>query len=173
MKARFNKIEKNIDDIAYGDKVTRILLIGYANRTQGILLKLLDESKNCESDTQKLVKEISDEIITKLENRDNKWFEKLKDELIKKEPEIEKELSSAPEIKSKWHKWIDYLKNKAEKETKEIMQKLPTEAVVLISAEKILEYGVPFLSAAISSPIALPALVTILYAIRGIVPKDK
>lgn len=37
---------------------------------------------------------------------------------------------------------------------------------MIVGTEKILEYGAPFLSAAMSSPAALPALIAILYTTR-------
>lgn len=170
LKTRFDRIEKDMEDIAQSDDVLRDLLIGYANRTHGILLKLLDESKNCDLKTQELMRDFSEDITRKLEERDEKWFEKLKDELIKKEKEIEETLSSAPpEIKSKWHQFIDKLK----KETKEIIREIPHEAIVIVGTEKILEYGAPFLSAAMSSPAAIPALIAILYTTRMVVSKGE
>jgi hypothetical protein len=167
VRTGFAEIDKDIESISMDNEVLRNLLIGYANKTQGLLLKLLDESKNCESKTQELMKDFSEEIVKKLDERDDIWLEKLKNELIKKESEIEKKLSSAPpEIRSKWHQWIDNIKNKMEKEVKEIVRGLPREAVIIVSTEKILEYGVPFLTAAITSPAALPSLITILYVLR-------
>lgn len=174
VKTRFTEIEKSIGIISRDNEVLRILLICYANKTQGLLLKLLSDSKNCELKTQKLIRDFSEEIVRKLEERDDRWLEKLKDDLIKKEFDIEKELSSAPsEIKSKWHQWIDDIKNRMEKEVKEIIRGLPREAVIIVSTEKVLEYGIPFLTAAINSPAALPALIAVLYTIRGAIPKDE
>lgn len=167
---RFEKVDKDIGGIAQGDEALRNLLIDYANKTKGILLNLLDESKKCDSEAQKFVREFTREITKKLEERDDRWFEQIKDELIKKETEIEEKMPTVPsEIKSRWRQLIDKLK----KETKEIIREIPKEAVVIVGTEKILEYGAPFLSAAIISPAALPALIAILYTIRIAVPKDE
>jgi len=167
---RFGKIEKDIGDIAQGDEVLRNLLIGYANKTHGILNGLLDDSKKSDSKAQEFVRELSEEITKKLEKRDKKWLENLKNELIKKEKEIEDKIpSEPPEIKSKWHQWIDKLK----KEITETSKDIPHEAVVYASAEKILEYGVPFLSAATGSTAALPALLAILATMHMVLPKSK
>lgn len=167
---RFENIEKDIGDITQGDEVLRNLLIGYANKTHGILNDLLDESKKSDSRTQEFTREFSENITKKLEERDDRWLEKLKDELIKNEKEIEEKMPSAPpEIKSKWHLWIDKLR----KELTETIRDIPHEAVVYVSAEKILEYGIPFLSVAIGSPYAIPALIAILTTMHMVLPEPK
>lgn len=167
---RFEKIEKDIGDIAQDDEVLRNLLIGYANKTHGILNNLLDESKKSDSRTQEFAREFSEEITKKLEEKDDRWLEKLKVELIINEKEIEDKMPSAPpEIKNKWHLWIDKLK----KELTETVRDIPHEAVVYVSTEKILEYGIPFLSAAIGSPYGLPALIAILTTMHMVLPEPK
>ena len=169
LKTSFDKIGNDIAGLAQDNEGLKNILIESTHKIQQILYDLIDESEKHDSKAREFMEDFSTKIIRKLEEKDDLWLEKLKDDLIKNETAIDSKMSSAPpDIKNKWHQFIDKLKS----ETIKTVFEIPKQAVITISVEKMLKYGSPFLFAAIGSPDALPALATISHILKGISLKD-